>query len=86
MPAGLPLGLAVTVRVPLSVPEVGMTASHKASSLTVQEREPGPDLVMVMVWVGMLVSPWVAENKREVGDTEMVGTVVTRYLNTTLVT
>ena len=56
--------VAVTVRVPLPVPEAGLTVSHVALSVAVQERVPPPVLLMLSVWVAGLLPPcWAVKDK-----------------------
>ena len=48
--------LTLAVMVPLLVPDVGLSDSQEASSLTVQD----PFELMAMVWADGLAAPWVA--------------------------
>ena len=76
MPAAKPLRLAVTLVVPVLVPEVGLTLSQPVLSLTVHERVPPPVLEMLIDLLAGFVPPTVTANERFVALYPMVGDVV----------
>ena len=65
--------VAVTVIVPLPVPEAGETESHEALSLAVQLRVPPPVLLSVRVCVAGLLPPCCAVKVRLVGLVPIAG-------------
>jgi len=64
---------ALTVTVPVPVPDAGLTLSHVAFSDAVQLSVPLPELEMVMVLFAGLLPPWTAENDSDVALSPIVG-------------
>lgn len=69
----MPVVFALTVIVPVPVPDVGLTLSHEAFSDAVQLSAPLPELEMVMVRFAGLLPPWTAENDSDVALSPIVG-------------
>jgi hypothetical protein len=67
--------VAVTVSVPLLVPEAGLTANQLWLSLALQVSVPPPVLLMLRVWLAGLLPPWVAVKERLVGLAPIAGAV-----------
>ena len=58
---------------PVEVPEVGLSESHEALSLTLQLIVPQPLLLMLRVWLDGFEPPSVAEKVKEEGEETRVG-------------
>lgn len=69
----MPEMLAVTVIVPVPVPDAGLTVSHAALSDAVQLSVPFPELEMVTVLLAGLLPPWTAEKDSDVALSPIVG-------------
>ncbi len=65
--------MAVTVTVPLPVPDVGDSESHDALSLADQARVPPPVLPMLTIWVAGLPPPCWAVKDRLLGLAPIAG-------------
>src|SRR3954468_12667207 len=73
MPAVSAPVAAVTVTMPLLVPDAGLMVNQLASSFAVQLNVPPPVLPMLNVCVAGLLPAWVAGNERLVGLMPIIG-------------
>lgn len=69
----MPAVFALTVMVPVPVPDAGLMLSHVALSDAVQLSVPLPEFEMEMVRFAGLLPPWTAENDSDVALSPIVG-------------